>query len=103
MTATNPLPEVAFPEGATADQWEPGRIMSEHETRAWRLIHGAERLVTDHQAHVWLRAIQYVDGSIDEVEIMVEVGDASINSDQARELAASLLEAAAEVDRWAGR
>lgn len=90
----------ALPPGASAGNWEPGRRLDQDETRMWRLIHSAERTVTDHQAHIWLRAVHYSDGSLEDVEIMVETGDDSLNSDQARELAAALLEAAAELDGW---
>ena len=57
---------------------------------------------TDH-AHVELRAVQYADGSVADFELFVyDPSDNGINSDQARELAAALLEAAAELDGWAG-
>lgn len=94
---------VHLPVGARADKWEPGRRLDRDETRAWRLVHGTERLVIDHDACVRLRAVQFSDGSLDDVEVTVEHGDDSFNSDQAREFAAALLEAAAETDKWAGR
>jgi hypothetical protein len=50
-----------------------------------------------------LRATQYKDGSVEDVEAVVVGTDDGLNSDQARELADALLEAADEVDRWAGR
>ena len=83
-------------------EWEPGRILSEDETRPWRLIY-LVRPVTDHDAYVELRALQYADGSVADFELFVyDRSDNGINSDQARELAAALLEAAAELDGWAG-
>jgi 2-polyprenyl-6-methoxyphenol hydroxylase-like FAD-dependent oxidoreductase len=52
---------------------------------------------------VKLRAIQYSDGSVDDVEAVVVGIEGGLNSDQARELAAALLEAAAELDKWTAR
>lgn len=102
-SATNHL-DVPLPDGAQADAWEPGRRLSEDETRAWRLIYSRSHTVTDHDAYVRIRAIQYDDGVLDDVEILASGADSDgpLNSDQARELAAALLETAAEVDRWVG-
>lgn len=85
------------------DEWEPGRRLSKDEPRAWRLIYSADRKVTDHDALASIRAIQYSDGSLDEIELLVVGADSDdpLNSDQARQLASALLEAAAEMDRWA--
>ncbi|WP_156660733.1 hypothetical protein [Mycobacterium sp. 852002-10029_SCH5224772] len=107
-TAVTPQPTVQLPDpppGFDAPhQWEPGRVLCEDETREWRLIYYTPRhLVTDHDASVSLRAIQYSDGSLDdEIEVIVGGADSDgpLNSDQARELAAALLDAAAELDRW---
>jgi hypothetical protein len=105
-TTTDPRPDVPMPAGFDAgDKWEPGRILSEDETRAWRLI-SSKREITDHDAHISLRGVQYSDGGLDDdVELTVDGAswDNPLNSDQARELAAALLEAAAELDRLAAK
>ncbi|MCV7382194.1 hypothetical protein H7K38_26625 [Mycobacterium alsense] len=49
-----------------------------------------------------LECCQNADGSLDEFGVYV-VGDDWLTGDQARELAAALLEAAAELDGWATR
>jgi len=99
-----PLP--APPSGFFDAPWEPGRVLSKDETRAWRLIYYTPgHLVTDHEAGVFIRALQYSDGSLGDVEIIAEglSFDTPLNKDQARELAAALLEVAKEVDRWTVR
>lgn len=101
-TASNLRPDVPLPAGFVApDEWEPGRVLDSEETRGWRLIYSRHRKVTDHGGYVSIRALQYSDGSIDDVEILATGADSddTLNSDQARELASALLEAAAEVDR----
>jgi hypothetical protein len=64
-----------------------------------RCIDGHERTIIDHNAYLALWAIQYQDDSLEDPGIKVSAGDEHVNSDQARELAAALLEAAAELDR----
>ena len=73
---------------------------------------GATRTLTDHPLGVSVRACQWSDGSLDDGGILSAPGIAihdvdagrPLNSDLARELAAALLEAAAEFDSWvAGR
>lgn len=95
--ATEPStsPDVPLPAGAHADVWEP-----ESDKRV-RLIFGARRPVTDHSVSVLAGALQYDDGRVEELRVIL--GDHDLNSDQARELASALLEAAAEIDRWAAR
>ncbi|OBJ00217.1 hypothetical protein A5624_08500 [Mycobacterium sp. 1482292.6] len=85
--------------------WEAGRILSQDAIRAWRLVYRQAQKVTDHDAYACVRAIQYSDSSFEDVEILVNGAgsDAPLNSDQARELAAALLEVAAEVDEGAER
>jgi hypothetical protein len=73
--------------------------VSHDETRAWRCIDGHPLTINDHIRSVSIRAIQYDDGSLDGPGIEVLTGDDHLNSDQARELASALLEAAAESDR----
>jgi hypothetical protein len=66
----------------------------------YRIIRGAERGITDNSnVAVSTNACQYTDGHLDEFLVSLMCED--LNSDQARELAAALLEAAAELDRWA--
>ncbi|WP_155765491.1 hypothetical protein [Mycobacterium colombiense] len=101
---TEPYPEVPPPPGFIApDLWEAGWILSRDETRAWRLVYRHAQTVTDHGAYACVRAVQYSDGSLEDVEILVNGAgsDDPLNSDQARELAAALLEVATEVDGWA--
>ncbi len=104
-TTTTPHPEVPLPAGALeADSWQA------LDRQPYRVVFGAYRDVTDHAAGVPTSVIQWADGHLDHGEIeapsLVILGGGegeSFNSDQARELAAALLEAAAEVDGWAGR
>jgi hypothetical protein len=101
----NLYPDIAPPPGAEfADDWEGD---SPH-----RVIVGFDRTVTDHTARVYAVVIQMADGSIDEGLIEgphanIADGERSgienLNSDQARELAAALLEAADEIDEWVAR
>jgi hypothetical protein len=97
----HPTPDVPLPAGAVpVGGWDSGRILSEDETRAWRIIHSADRKITDNDGYVHLRATQYSDGNLDDLGIRVLTADDDLNSDQARELASVLLEAAAELDGW---
>lgn len=101
-TATDSYANVPPPPGFVApDEWTAGRILSHDESRAWRLIFSPDRTVTDHDACVSIRACQYSDGSLDDEIALFVLGvswDNGLNSDQARELAAALLEAAAQLD-----
>ncbi|HEY2085721.1 MAG TPA: hypothetical protein VGH54_06775, partial [Mycobacterium sp.] len=101
-TTPNPFPDVPLPAGADfGDIWE-GEGDDVH-----RVVMGDTRGITDTDVIVWTSAIQYWDGSIDtdgEIEkpaLHIDAGAgadiSSLNSDQARELAAALLEAAAEL------
>jgi hypothetical protein len=75
----------------------------------YRVIFSAGRSVTDHKVVVEAAAVQFANGWIDDGEIMtpsitvsnVDRNEWGLNSDQAREPAAVLLEAADELDRWA--
>jgi hypothetical protein len=103
-TTATAIPDVPLPAGARqVGGWDPGRIMDADETRDWRLIFGADRKITDGTAYVHLRATQYADGSLEDLGVTVYTADDDLSSDQARELAAVLLEAAAELDGWARR
>ena len=94
---TNPLPDIPLPEGAVGgDNWEG------HGPE--RVIMGQDRSVTDTDVIIWTSAIQLADGRIatednEPPRAHVE-GNVDLNSDQARELASALLEAAAELDGW---
>jgi hypothetical protein len=87
-------PNVPLPAGAAlADIWE-----GEHPQR---VIMGPNRGITDSDVIVWTTAIQSADGRIDdgpEPPLVHIHGDPELNSDQAREPAAVLLECAAEMD-----
>jgi len=100
-TTTNPYRHVPLPVGAVfGDVWEgddPERV-----------IMGPNRGVTDSDAIVWTTTIQRADGGIslepEPPHIHIQtIWEDGLNSDQARELAAVLLEAAAEMDGWAAR
>src|SRR5258707_11500086 len=102
-TTTNPHPDVPGPAGAVfGDAWEG--------EPAERVIMGQNRGITDTDVVIWTSAIQFADGRIQQDEVgaseppLVHVdGDVDLNSDQARELAAVLLEITAELDRGAAR
>lgn len=79
---------------------------------AYRTVFGIDRTVTDSAARVYTTAYQLADGSLDDGTILdapsVSVCDGErdgliLNSDQARELASVLLQAAAELDGWVTR
>ncbi|MCV7210340.1 hypothetical protein [Mycolicibacterium canariasense] len=103
------LPSIAPPVGADlVGQWED-HIEGQ---QAYRGICGADRHITDHEATVYPMVVQLADGSIqdDEVSspgIYVCQGDRDclprLNVDQARELAAALLDCVTELDRWVQR
>lgn len=78
----------------------------------YRSVLGVDRTVTDHPARVYSTVVQLADGSIEDngvssPAIFVCDDDSGclpkLNSDQARELAAALLECAAELDGWTQR
>jgi hypothetical protein len=103
---TNPFPDISPPFGATTeDSWQ------HNDPHSYRVVFGADRTVTDHGLKVSTNVVQWADGTIDLTGIVeaphvyvFDLGDGNpLNSDQARELAAALLEAAAELDGWAGR
>ncbi len=102
--STLPLPGIQLPGVREFDDWQP------HYPVPYRAVVGTDRRVTDHPVRVSPSAVQWADGSIDDGRIgspsvyVFELGDLNpLNSDQARELASALLEAAAEIDEWAGR
>ena len=102
-TATNPR-DVPLPAGAEAD--DDSWAFWDNE---FRIFHGADRIVLgaagEKISEVRTGGIQLPDGSIDTRECPPSIDvyvltDDGLTSDQARELAAALLEAAAELDRW---
>ncbi|KLO26324.1 hypothetical protein [Mycobacterium haemophilum] len=91
-------PNVPLPAGAMfADPWQ------EVGTGAppWRAVAFLRRRIIGHDAQVSMSGIQYAaDSHVDDFQILVEGLECDyLNSDQARELAAALLEAADEMDR----
>jgi hypothetical protein len=109
MTTTtapsNQYPDVPLPAGALADceSW----AFWDNE---FRIFHGADRIIRAEDeivAKVQTGGVQLPDGSVDlsdppRIDLFT-FSDDGMTSDQARELAAALLEAAAEIDRWAER
>jgi hypothetical protein len=102
-TATNPYPDVALPAGArTLDTWQDCG-----DPQPYRVILAADRTITDHRLTVSPSAVQWADGTIDDGRIegphiyLFNLGEGDpLNSDQARELAAVLLEVAGQLDGW---
>ena len=68
-----------------------------------RVVAGINRGIDGHDVLVWTAAVQYADGSLRQpAQVHVELGhDDAMTADQARALAAELIEAADEIDRWA--
>jgi hypothetical protein len=95
-TTTNPFPDVPLPAGADfGGTWDPD---------GYRDVFGIDRTVTDHKVRLYSLCSQAADGATELACVVVADGEREgfvLNSDQARELAAVLLEAAAELDGWA--
>ncbi|ABK72029.1 hypothetical protein [Mycolicibacterium smegmatis] len=100
-TSSNP----PLPPGAiSASPWEP----ASGKYPAYRIVNTSERTLTDHDALVSAGALQWVDGTIedghlDDCPTIYIDQPATLNSDQARELAAILLDLAAQIDGWVQR
>jgi hypothetical protein len=103
MTTTT-IPDVPVPPGARPDTWQddspfPYRVLL-GECR------GIDGLHVD-VVNVQVTAIQFSDGRIDDGSAHepphVYLADNALTTTQARELAATLTEAADEVDGWASR
>jgi hypothetical protein len=92
----HPTSDIPLPAGAAfGDTWEGDGPQ--------RVVMGPTRGITDSDFTVWTSAIQCADGRIDSEPPEVHIAgdtDSGLNSDQARELAAALLEAAGELDGW---
>ena len=108
MTTFNPFPADSSagpipPVGAdVVDTWGSGG-----EDR--RVILGHDRRVLDSDVFVSTSCVQHRDGHIDDgaegevPSVYIDGAPASLNSDQARILAALLLESAALIDGWVQR
>jgi hypothetical protein len=90
------ITDVPLPPGAVfADIWKG------HDPE--RVVSGPRRGITDADVVVWTTSIQRADGRIStepEPPLVHISRGVELNSDQARELAALLLEIAAQMDRW---
>ncbi|VBA60490.1 hypothetical protein [Mycobacterium attenuatum] len=102
---TTPTSAVPLPPGAKyADLWEDATT-----DQPYRRITGEVRGVTGNtNVLVWVEAVQYADGSLDQSAIdrpsvQIEANQEALSSRQARELAMALLTAADELDGWAKR
>ncbi len=76
------------------------------DREGYRDLYGSDRTVTDHRVRVYTLGSQACDGTISDPAAYLADGEndgPELNSDQARELAAALLEAAAELDKWTAR
>jgi hypothetical protein len=97
-TRTEPRPGVPLPEGI--------EMAGELDLDGYRDLYGVDHSVTVQAVRVYAFGSQLSDGTIYDLAGRLAHGEDSgpnLNSDQARELAAALLEAAAEVDGWAAR
>jgi hypothetical protein len=97
--AMSEQPDVPLPTGvAAAGSWQP------NDPLPYRVVLGEDHGVTDHNVVVHSVAIQFADGRIDDGRIKAATvySGRGLSSTQARELAAALLEAADDLDRWAG-
>jgi hypothetical protein len=95
-TTTNPFPDIPLPAGAEfGDTWDPD---------GYRAVFGIDRTVTDHEVRLYSVCSQSTSGAVELACVVVALGEREgfvLNGDQARELAAVLLKAAAELDGWA--
>lgn len=103
-TTTTPRPDVPLPAGVTfVDNWD-----TDGTAMPYRFVNFAAGTVTDHKVKVSTYAFQLADGSLasagDQAPgILLSDSSDPLNSDQARELAAALLAAAAELDALAAQ
>jgi hypothetical protein len=106
-TTTNPHPDVPLPAGAVADPdaWE----FWDNEFRIFQAPDGVILDATGRKiGEVRTLGIQFPDGSVDTDENPPSIDvctytDAGLTAEQARALAALLVEAADQIDGWAGR
>jgi hypothetical protein len=101
---TDKCPDVPVPPGARPDTWEddsplPYRVL-------FGELRGIDGVDTD-RVNVQPTAVQFSDGRIDDGSVHepphIYVGDNALTTTQARELAATLNDAADEADRWAAK
>jgi hypothetical protein len=80
--------------------------------REYRVVTTPDHVVTgcDNDTRVWGAAVQFLDGSIDaagveeEPHVWVETSPSSgLTTNEARELAAHIVQVAEQIDGWAGR
>jgi hypothetical protein len=93
-TTNNPYPDIPLPAGIEK--------ASGRDIDGYRGFYGFDRTVTDHKVRVYALGSQSTDGTISGLVVVAD-GEArgfDLNTDQARELAAALLEAIAELDAW---
>jgi hypothetical protein len=104
-TTTNPYPDVVTAPGAATST-----AGADDDPQPYRIILGADRSIVDHPLEVRTSSVRWADATVDDGRIepppvwVYDVGESKpLNSDQARELASALLQAAHEIDRWMGR
>ncbi len=101
MTQTLPDRTAALPVPPGAE------LVGDWDIEGYRDVFGADRTVTDHAIRVYTTASQNIDGVLYDVAVQIADGErpgpGPLNSDQARELAAALLAAAAQIDGWVSR
>ncbi|MDT5119295.1 MAG: hypothetical protein QOE30_5034 [Mycobacterium sp.] len=99
-TATNPCPSVPLPPGAEGDIWQDGSPMPRRDVYTVRCVLNSSGDPVQSPL-VMAQAVQWADGTIASPSVVVECAAPGLTSDQARELASVLLDAAAELDGWA--
>lgn len=88
-------PDVPLPPGI--------EMVSPWDLDGYRDLFGFDRTVTGHAVRVYAFGSQSSDGTIYDCSVQMADGEDSgplLSSDQARKLAARLIEAADDVDRW---
>ena len=96
-TTTHCHPDVPLPtDVVAASDWQA------NDPLPYRIILGEDRGITNHKMAVHTVAIQFADGRIADGRIKAAIvySGQGLSSTQARELAAALLEAADQLDRW---
>ena len=102
------LDSVAVPVSASASEW------FDLDDRPWRFVRGQERIVTEGADNQWstgevsvqAEGAQYENGALDDDDtdppgVLVNIHtDDRLTPDQARRLAAELVNAANEVEGW---
>ena len=96
---TKTIPDVPIPGGAidVADWYDLDAEPARYFTGTRRVIARDNR---DHDTLVLVDGTQWADGRI---ERLISVDDDNVTVEQARQIAAALVEAADEVNRWAAR